>query len=337
MVVTRRRVGALAVMALGSVAMLAACSDPSPGTADAEVTIGLTYIPNVQFAPFYLAEQRGYFADAGVEVTLRHHGESEDLFGALTAGREQLVVAGGDEMLQAYAQDVDVVSIATVYQEYPVSMIVPADSDIEEPADLAGRTVGVPGPYGETYFGLLAMLSAAELSTDDVEVSTIGYTQQAALSGGHVDAVMGYVNNDVPQFRSTGLEVSAVGLGDVPLVGISIGTTERMTEQERAALEGVVEAVGRAVADIVADPSLAVAAASEEIPGTISAEQEEIMAQVAEATVPLYGELSGPWGLQDAARWDAMAATMLELGLIETEVSAEEAFTNDFVQGDSGG
>ena len=330
MVVTRRRALMLAA-AVGAGLMAAGCTDPRPGAADARLTIGLTYVPNVQFAPFYLADQQGYFTEAGVDVTLRHHGESEDLFGALTAGREQLVVAGGDEMLQARAQDVDVISVATLYQSYPVTLIVPAGSDITAPEHLAGRTVGIPGPYGETYFGLLAMLQAAGLTEDDLEIASIGYTQQAALSGGHVDAVMGFVNNDVPQFRATGLDVTAVGIGDVPLVGISLGTTSRVISQNATALRGVVEAVGRAVADIAADPSLAVDAAAEEIPGTITDEQREIMTEVAEATVPLYGDLTAPWGLQDEERWQQMATTMLELGLVETEVDPGEAYTNEFV------
>lgn len=330
MVVTRRRALMLAA-AIGAGAVTAGCTDPRPGTPDARMTIGLTYVPNVQFAPFYLADQRGYFTDAGVDITLRHHGESEDLFGALTAGREQIVVAGGDEMLQARAQQVDVVSVATLYQSYPVTLIVPEGSDISAPEHLAGRTVGIPGPYGETYFGLLAMLQAAGLTEDDLEIASIGYTQQAALSGGHVDAVMGFVNNDVPQFQATGLAVTPVSIGDVPLVGISLGTTGRITSQSGAALRGVIEAVGRAVADIAADPTLAVEAAAEEIPGTITEEQRAIMASVAEATVPLYGDLTGPWGLQDEDRWEAMAPTMLELGLIDAEVPASEAFTNEFV------
>lgn len=331
MVVTTRR-GLFALGAAAGVGLLAAgCTDPSPGAVDARLTIGLTYVPNVQFAPFYLAQREGYFTDAGVDVTLRHHGESEDLFGALSAGREQIVVAGGDEMMQARSGGVDVVSVATLYQVYPVTLIVPKGSPIAAPADLAGRTVGVPGEYGETWFGLLAMLDSAGLTTDDVTVESIGYTQQAALSGGHVDAVMGFVNNDVPQFQATGLDVTAVGIGEVPLVGISLGTTARMTQQQSAALSGVIEAVGRAVTEIAADPGLAVDAAAEQIPGSISDSQRDIMAQVAEATVPLYGELTGPWGLQDAERWSAMADTMLDLGLIETAVPAQEAFSNDFI------
>ncbi|MBK5251011.1 MAG: ABC transporter substrate-binding protein, partial [Actinomycetales bacterium] len=81
----RRRLGAGLLPAALALA-LAACTPTSPGQLDtppsAEVlplTIGLTYVPNIQFAPFYLAASEGHFSDAGLDVTLRHHGASEDL------------------------------------------------------------------------------------------------------------------------------------------------------------------------------------------------------------------------------------------------------------------
>lgn len=330
MVTTRRRTASAAIAVLAAAALLAACTDPRPGEADAELTIGLTYVPNVQFAPFYVADQRGYFAEEGVAVELRHHGESEDLFGALSSGREDIVVAGGDEMLQARAGGAQVVSVATVYQRYPVQLIVPADSTIGSAADLAGTTVGVPGEFGETWFGLLAMLDAAGLQESDLEISTIGFTQQAALSGGYVDAVMGYGNNDVPQFRATGLEVVGLDIGDVALVGVSLGVADGSLTRQPEAIRAVIRAVERAIADISADPNIAVEAAVEAIPGAVPQDQREIMTEVAIATVELYGDVS-PWGLQDAERWEAMATLMADLGLLEGEVDATTAFTNEFL------
>ena len=340
MVVTtmRRRLGAGPLPAALAL-VLAACTPTSPGQLDttpsAEVlplTIGLTYVPNIQFAPFYLAASEGYFADAGLDVTLRHHGASEDLFGALEAGEEDVVVAGGDEMLQARSQGVDVVSIATLYQDYPVVLIVPEDSDITTPGDLSGRTVGVPGPFGETYFGLLAMLDGAGLTDADVTIEHIGYTQQAALSSGHVDAVMGFVNNDVPQLEATGLDVRAIGLGaDVPLVGISLGVAGDLIDADPEALRGLVTAVGRAVADIAASPERAVEASRDFIPGTLTTDQEQVALDTVTATVPLYGDVTGTWGAQDDATWNAMADFLLTTGLIASPVSAPEAHTNAFI------
>lgn len=151
-----------------------ACVQRTPTTAPAgsgsaaagaaKVTVGLTYTPDIQFSPFYVAAEKGYFKDAGLDVTLRHHGASESLFGAIQAGEEDIVYAGGDEMMQARSQDVPLVNFATYYQDYPVVLVVPADSPIQSAADLRGRSVGVPGPYGETWFGLLALLKQAGLA-----------------------------------------------------------------------------------------------------------------------------------------------------------------------------
>ncbi|WP_413450127.1 ABC transporter substrate-binding protein [Georgenia sp. 1P01AC] len=320
-----RRLTALVLTAAATLA-LAACADPAKtpdtaGTSEAgELVIGLTYTPDVQFAPFYVAEARGYYEDAGVEVSLRHHGASESLFGALESGEEDLVVAGGDEMLQARSAGVPVVNVATLYEEYPVVLIVPADSDITSAADLAGHSVGIPGPFGETYFGLLALLSEAGLSEDDVAVEHIGFTQQAALSAGHVDAVMGFANNDAVQFAQAGVDVRTIPLGDVPLVGIGIGANDDIADD--GATAAVVEATMRGVRDVVEDPAAAVDVAAEHVPGLADPAAREAALATVEATVPLYGSAAGT---SDPARWEAMATFMAEQGLLEGEVDPAEA------------
>ncbi|MBD8062388.1 ABC transporter substrate-binding protein [Oceanitalea stevensii] len=318
---TRRRT-ALALTA--ATLALAACAEPptpeAPTTGSDELVIGLTYTPDVQFAPFYVAEARGYYEDAGVDVTLRHHGASESLLGALEAGEEDLVVAGGDEMLQARSAGVPVVNVATLYEEYPVVLIVPADSDITTAADLAGHSVGIPGPFGETYFGLLALLSDAGLSEEDVTVESIGYTQQAALSAGHVDAVMGFANNDAVRFAQAGVDVRTIPLGDVPLVGIGIGAHEDIADD--AATAAVVEATMRGVRDVVEDPAGAVEVAAEHVPGLADPAAREAAIATVEATVPLYGSATGT---SDPARWEAMVTFMAEQGLLEGDVDAADA------------
>ena len=82
--------------------VLAACTPgdkaAQSGTdGDSEVTIGLTYIPNIQFSPVYVADAQGTYADNGIVPTIRHHGSHEGFFTALLAGEEDVVIASGDE------------------------------------------------------------------------------------------------------------------------------------------------------------------------------------------------------------------------------------------------
>ena len=106
---SRRRLlaGGLALTGAGA---LAACSSgtasraASASAAGGALTIGLTYTPNIQFAPFYMAKNDGTYA---TNVTLHHHGAQDGLFDALQSGHEQLVVAGADAAVEATKEHMD--------------------------------------------------------------------------------------------------------------------------------------------------------------------------------------------------------------------------------------
>src|SRR6266480_5355953 len=159
---------ALALVACGGSTSTGTAPSSTSATASVKsVSIGLGYIPDIQFAPFYVAQSKGYYKAAGLDVTF-NHGIVPDLFGSMVAGKNTFVFAGGDELLVARDKSVKAINVATIFQKYPVSLIVPADSSIKTLADLKGHTIGVPGQYGATYIGLLALLYKAKLTLSDV-------------------------------------------------------------------------------------------------------------------------------------------------------------------------
>src|SRR3989441_13282889 len=120
------------------VVLLSACCSNTGSTsgptatqpAERNVSIGLGYIPDIQFAPFYVAQSKGYYKAAGLNVTF-HHGIVPDLIGSMVAGHDTFVFAGGDEELVARSKNLQVVDVATIFQRYPVGLIVPAASPIK--------------------------------------------------------------------------------------------------------------------------------------------------------------------------------------------------------------
>lgn len=324
-------VAAAAALALAGCQGVASSPDASGASGDT-LTIGLTYTPNVQFAPFYVAEDLGYFDEAGVNVELRHHGESEELFGALKAGTEQLVYAGGDEITQAAAGGVDLQSVATLFNTYPAVLIVPEDSEITTPEDLKGHTVGLPGLYGQTYFALLAMLDEAGLSQDDVDIQAIGYTQQAALTGGRVDAVMGFSNNDAVQFEAEGFPIRTIDAVDPAhptLVGPAVAADAATIADRGDDVSRVLEAVQKAIEYIAENPEEAVEITAKYVPTLTSDEQKAAALATLNATIPLMEPLGDASLLtNDPDTWAAMAEFMFSSGLIDTEVAPESLYTN---------
>ena len=336
----------LVATAAAGLLLLAGCSPAAPAApasgaapataapttaAPATPTIGLTYIPNVQFSPFYLAETDGDFAAAGVQPTLRHHGASEGLFTAIAAGEEQFVIAGGDELLQARSQGLDLVAVAAYYRTYPVVVIVGADSGITTLADLKGRSIGIPGKYGENWFGLQVALKTAGLSESDVAVKEIGYTQQAALTTGKVDAIVGFSNNEAVQFGLAGLATRSLPIAaEVPLVGISLITTSAYAEANPDVVRAVAAAMLSGISSAVNEPERALEVAAEYVPGLSSAQDAARATLLATAklwTTP-EGEVDGRL---DPQRWEQMADFMAEHGLTETRQDPQPAMSNEYL------
>ncbi|AKT50182.1 ABC transporter substrate-binding protein [Arsenicicoccus sp. oral taxon 190] len=305
------------------------------GGGGGRATVGLSYIPNVQFAPWYIGIKEGYFSRRGVDVSVRHHGTQEGLFTALTSGQEDLLIAGGDELVEARAKGLDLVAVASYYRTYPVELVVPESSPIRTAADLRGRRLGVPGRYGASWLGALAAFKDAGISADDVSVTEIGYTSQAALATGKVDAVTGFSNNDTVQMRLAGLKVRSVPLtrsGSVPLVSISLVTTRAYLEAHPDTVRSVADGMLDGIQTMKDDPDRAMKDSAAFVPNL----GEEKAATTARATLKATtAVMLGPGGTVTGklvpSQWQAMSTFMRSQGLITRDVPASQAMTTELV------
>ena len=311
----------LTTAACGSTTTTGGSTSPAALT---KVSIGLGYIPDIQFAPFYVAQSKGYYRDAGLDVTF-HHGIVNDLIGSMVLGHDTFVFASGDEELVARSKGLKVVDVATVFQKYPVSLIVPANSPIQTLADLKGHTIGEPGPFGSTHVGLLALLYQAHLTPGDVHIQSIGFTQVAALIGHHVDAVVGYSNNEPLQLQKQGFAVRTFAVSDYqPLVSNGIITTEDTLHNQPQLVQRFVQATLKGLKYVIANPADAVQISKSYIPGMDPARAMSVL----EATIPLWQSANGQPGYNDKATWQAMEQFLVTQNIIPSGEDFSQAYTN---------
>ena len=299
----------------------------TPAVTPKSVSIGLGYVPDVQFAPFYVAQSKGYYTSAGLNVTF-NHGITPDLFGSMISGKNTFVFAGGDELLQVRDKGIKAVDVATIFQKYPVSLIVPASSPIKTLADLKGHSIGIPGLYGSTYIGLLALLYKANLKLSDVNVQSINFTQVAALISHKVDAVVGYSNNEPLQLTKRGFAVRTFNVSDYqPLISNGIITTENTYHGQPQMVRAFVQATLKGLKDVIADPSGAITISKNYIPTLTDTNQA---LSVLNATIPTWQGKGQP-GLNDSATWQATEQFLLAQKMIKPGQDVTQAYTNQAV------
>ncbi len=171
----------------------------------------LTFIPNIQFAPFYLGIADGHFARQGFEVTLEHLQEP-DVLDLVAAGQADFGIVSGEQVILARSKGRDVVYVYEWFQEYPVGIVMASDDGGADLGNLTDMTVGIPGRFGASYSGLTTLLQSAGLSEDDIELNEIGFNAPDVFCLGAVDAAVVYVNNEPLQIHD---RLDAGECGDV--------------------------------------------------------------------------------------------------------------------------
>lgn len=323
------------VLSLVASLSLSACALPAaPPTASAppaaqpeRIRLPMGYIPNVQFAPFYVAVERGYFAAEGIEVEFDYSFETDGMK-LVGAGELPFTVASGEQVVLARAQGLPVKYIAAWYQRFPIAVFSLKERGIAAPADLKGKTVGLPGFFGATYVGWRAFLKANGLSEQDVNAREIGFTQVAAVQQGQVDAAVGYIVNEPIVLEQNGFPVNVFFVGEqVNLVANGLVANERVLQERPALARAMLRAFLRGVKDTLDDPDAALRISAKYVEGLRP--DDPIQKRVLQATIDLMR--AERLGASTAEGWDFTQQTLLEMGQIQSRRDPTEYFTNEFL------
>lgn len=311
----------------------------APGSsAKQSVTLALSYIPDVQFAPYYVAQDKGYFSQEGLEVTFQH-GTIDNLMSLVGQGKIGFALASGDEVLQARAGGIPVKTVATQYQKYPVALASLKGKGITTPASIKGKTIGIPGQFGSTYIGFKALLAAAKLTEEDVKVVTIGFTQREALSQGKVDGAMVYSMNEPVQLAKAGVALDVLEVSSVSnLASVGLITSDSTISSNPELVQKMVRAIQRGLRDTIANPDAAFDSTVKVAPDAKGSDPD-LQRQVLKETVKFMvsDSVKGqPYGYTDPKLWTSSAQFLLDTKLIRNPVDPASAFTNDFIKADVG-
>ncbi len=315
-----------------STLLLAACSvgpdEDLSETSLEPIRLTMSFRPDVQFAPMYVAVSQGYAAEEGLAIEFNHMPETEAV---QLVGVDELpfAIVSGEQVLLARAQGLPVVYVMAWWQDYPVAVAAPVGTGIVAPGDLAGRRIGIPGLFGASYIGFRALIESAGLTEDDLTLDSIGYTQVEALSQGLDEAIVVYANNEPIQLEKLGYPVNVIRVADyVRLTSNGLITNETTIRENPDLVRRMVRTLLRGIDATLEDPEMAYEISKEYVEGLAQADRD-VQLQILTSSLDFWRAERA--GYSDPQAWINMQEVLLSMELLVEPLDLTQAYSNDYL------
>jgi len=333
-----RILASTALLGAGTLALAGCAGSDSPAAEPGEdgttaVTLMLNWYPYGEHAPFYYGVEQGIFEEHGIDLTIEAGQGSTKTAQAVGQGQVDFGWADTPAVMANIDKGVDIKSVGVFLQTTPSAVQVFADSGIETPQDLKGKTIAVSaGDAPTTTFPLY--LEAVGLQESDVTQQNLDPAGKiAALLSDKVDGLIGFAHDQGPTIANqSGREMTYLRYSDAGLNFYSNGliASGDTIDSNPDLVDALVQATSEAFAAATDDPAAAVAAMDGKDPQMPDAEvlqgqwEETIKLLETDATA---GSVPGT---NDAADWESTIEVLSGAGLTATDGTIDTYYTDAF-------
>ncbi|WP_399631560.1 ABC transporter substrate-binding protein [Sporosarcina sp. SG10008] len=318
-------------LSLTSIALILLLSACNTNEKTEKVSIMLDWYPNAVHSFLYVAEEKGYFKDEGIELDIKFPTSPTDPINLAAAGKVTMGITYQPDVIIAKSeQNIGIKSVGVLVRSPLNHVAFLKESGIESPKDLEGKTVGYSGiPLNEAI--LETMMKADGADYGKVNMVDVGFELNSALISKKADAVIGaYINHEVPLLEYEGFPTGYIDPTDFEIPSfyeLIVVTSDDTWKKDQKNIEAFWRAAGRAFDDMEKDPEEALSILLKyqdeaNFPLVEVVERESLSILLPKMTAP------GTFGKQDEQAWQATADWMTETGLLKNEANLDGIFIN---------
>jgi NitT/TauT family transport system substrate-binding protein len=318
--------------AAGAATLACALAMPSSSNAAETMTYLFPAPPSLPaFGPIQLAKGKGYFAQAGLEVSYAVARGGVDVAKQVGAGNAPLggIVADGPIMVRQNGVPIKIVAVFG--GKGFMQLVAREDSGIQKPSDLKGKTISVMSFQDTTFYALLGLLASAGLGQDDVNIQSAGPAGVWEFVATGKAAAMAGVPDWIPPVQAAGVKVKVIPTDEYfPHMAQGIGASDQVIKEKPELVRKFVHAALRGMKDIMDDPNKAAEEFVKFVPEWKGKEG------AVKATFNYYATLVYPGqqrlGEVNAERLSKLQDFYLAKGLIQRKSPVEELYSNEFIK-----
>jgi len=319
--------------ALAILTMAGAAQNVAFGQSLEKVTVRFTWKLKGEYAPLYVALEKGYYKAEGLDVQLSEGNGAQNVLKALAAGNEKFGYGPAVAAAQAVSRGLPVKVVALYQTSAPMGVIAFPETPLKGPKDLEGKRLAIS--VGETFGDMIRPftrvnnvdLSKIQLIQMDSSARTMQFLTRK------IDVMSVYLSNELPQLeKRAGVKFNVIKVTDFGLnvLGSSMYVSNAFAESNPDTVKKLLRATAKGYRDAMADPKAAakMMAKHMQVP-----EQPDVLDQQVQATVVSTNAPAGkPIGWQADADWQANLNLLKETGLIPEIKALNVYFTNDLLQ-----
>ena len=282
------------------------------------------------FGPIRLAQGKGYFQKAGLTVNFATGRGGVDVAKQVGAGNVPLGGIVADAPIVVRQNGVPVKIVCLFGGKGFMQLVVRADSGIEKPADLKGKTITVMSFQDTTFYALLGLLASAGLTKDDVDIQSAGPVGVWQMVATGKSVGMAGVPDWIPPIEAAGVAIKVIPTDEFfPHMAQAIAASDQIIKDKPDMVRAFVKAALHGMKDIMDDPNAAAADFVKFVPEWTGKEDQvkEAFAYYDKLIYPGQKEL----GAVDPERMAKLQDFYLKAGIIEKKSSVDDLFTNQFV------
>jgi NitT/TauT family transport system substrate-binding protein len=285
------------------------------------------------YAPMYIAKEKGYFKEQGLDVDF-YYAAAAEIVKNVATGNVQFGFPNADSVILAKSQGIPVKVVNTTYQHGLGALIFQKSSGITEPKDLKGKKIGVTSFGSPNYIQLQVMLEKAGMSIDDVKVEIIGTGAIVnALVSGQVDAIMFSMLRTI-ELKNQGVDVGEIRSDEfLPSHGNVLIVGDKYLTENKDVVNKFNIALNKGIQYIIdGNTKEAVEMSVEKYAPSFKGREEIVTAILDEVFIPYLWQSENTkkngLGYSDAERWSNSIKVLKEYGVIEKEIDAKELIGN---------
>jgi NitT/TauT family transport system substrate-binding protein len=321
------------IVAVGLLALTAASWQQAFAQASEKVTVRFTWKFKGEYAPLFLALDKGYYKAEGLDVDLAEGSGAQTVLKLLASGNEKFGYGPAVAAATAISQGLPVKVIALYQTGAPMGVISFSDMPLKTPKDLEGKRLAIS--VGETFGDMLIPFTRIN-HVDIGKISQIQMDSSARTTQfltRKVDIMSVYLSNELPQVeKRAGVKFNVLKVSDFGLnvLGASMMVGNAFAEQSPETVKKLLRATAKGYRDAMASPKEAAKAMAKYM--KVPEDPDVLDRQVEETVVSTNAPAGKPLGWQESADWEANLALLKETGGISDVKPLNAYYSNDYLK-----